>query len=107
MIDTETFRQLALSFADTVEQPHFEATSFRINGKIFASLEIEKAKACLKFSLDDQQQFCSFDKAIYPVDNHWGKSGWTYIDINKIREDLLVDALSSAYKEVTKTKKKK
>lgn len=107
MIDTETFRQLALSFADTVEQPHFEATSFRINGKIFASLEIEKAKACLKFSLDDQQQFCSFDKAIYPVDNHWGKSGWTYIDISKIREDLLVDALSSAYKEVTKTKKKK
>lgn len=107
MIDTETFRQLALSFANTVEQPHFEATSFRINGKIFASLEIEKAKACLKFSTDDQQQFCSFDKAIYPVDNHWGKSGWTYIDINKIREDLLVDTLSSAYKEVTKTKKKK
>jgi predicted DNA-binding protein (MmcQ/YjbR family) len=98
MVDVETFRQFALSFADTTEQPHFDATSFRVNGKIFASLEIEKQKACLKFSLDDQEQFCSFDKAIYPVDNHWGKSGWTYINIDKIREDLIVDALSSAYK---------
>jgi predicted DNA-binding protein (MmcQ/YjbR family) len=107
MVDIDTFRQFALTFADTNEQPHFNATSFRINGKIFASLEIEKQKACLKLSLDDQQQFCSFDKAIYPVDNHWGKSGWTYIDINKIREDLLIEALTSAYKEVSRLKSKK
>ena len=107
MIDVEIFRQLALSFSDSEEQPHFDATSFRVNGKIFASIEIDKQKACLKFSLDDQQQFCSFDKAIYPVDNHWGKSGWTYIDINKVREDLLVDALTSAYKEVSQSKRKK
>ncbi len=106
MVDIEIFRQFALSFADTNEQPHFEATSFRVNGKIFASLEIDKQKACLKFSIDDQQQFCSFDKAIYPVDNHWGKSGWTYIDITKICEDLLVDALTSAYKEVLNSKNK-
>lgn len=107
MIDTETFRQFALSFAETTEQPHFDATSFRVNGKIFASLEIDKQKACLKLSIDDQEQFCSFDKAIYPVDNKWGKSGWTHIDINKIREDLLVDALTSAYKEVSQSKNKK
>ncbi len=107
MISIETFRQFALSFADAVEQPHFDATSFRINGKIFASLEIEKRRACLKLSLDDQQQFCSIDESIYPVDNYWGKSGWTYIDTDKIGEDLLVEALISAYKEVSTPKKKK
>ncbi len=107
MVETETFRKMALSFPDTVEQPHFEATSFRIMGKIFASLEIEKNKACLKFSPTDQEQFCSFDKAIYPVDNRWGKSGWTYIDIDKIREELMFEALESAYNEVTKKKTSK
>lgn len=107
MADTETFRQLALAFPGVTEQPHFEATSFRINGKIFASFEADKARACLKFSLNDQQQFSSFDKAIYPVDNHWGKSGWTYIDIQKIREELLADALRSAYNEVAQSKPKK
>lgn len=107
MVDTENFRELALSFANVVELPHFEATSFRINGKIFASLEVDKAKACLKFSLEDQTQFCSYDKAIYPVDNNWGQKGWTYIDIHNIREELIVDALECAYKEVTKSKPKK
>ena len=107
MVDIETFRQFALSFADTNEQSHFDAISFRVKNRIFASLEIDKQRACLKFSLDDQQQFCSFDKDIYPVDNHWGKSGWTYINIDKIREDLLVDALTSAFKEVSQSKNKK
>jgi predicted DNA-binding protein (MmcQ/YjbR family) len=107
MVDTETFRNFALSFPDTKEQPHFDSTSFRVNGKIFATLNIDKQKACLKFSLDDQYLFSSIDKAIYGVDNHWGKSGWTFIEIDKIREELLLDALTSAYKEVSQSKKKK
>lgn len=106
MIDINKFRIMALSFENTEEKPHFDATSFRIGGKIFASLEIEKAKACLKFTVEDQTEFCTFDKAIYPVDNHWGKSGWTYIDINEIREELLTEALETAYKTVSKNKRK-
>jgi predicted DNA-binding protein (MmcQ/YjbR family) len=107
MLDTDTFRNMSMSFDEVIELPHFEATSFRVKGKIFASLEIEKQRACLKFSLIDQEDFCSIDKSIYPVDNYWGKSGWTYLDISKIREDLLFEALTSAYKEVTLSKSKK
>ncbi len=102
MIDIEKFRALALSFENAEENPHFSAPSFRINGKIFASLEIEKAKACLKLNVEDQTEFCTFDKAIYPVDNHWGKSGWTYINVNRIREELLIEILATAYKTVLK-----
>lgn len=104
MVDTETFRQLSLSFANTTEQPHFEKTSFRVGGKIFATLDIEKSKACLKFSSDDQHLFCSINKAILPVENKWGANGWTFIQIDKITEELMVEALTSAYKEVSKTK---
>ncbi len=104
MLDLETFRNMALSFPDTHEEPHFDVTSFRIKGKIFASLEIDKSKACLKFSLKDQAQFCSYDKAIYPVESSWGKYGWTYININEIREELMYEALESAFKEVSKIK---
>lgn len=31
-------RRLALSFAEVTEEPHFESSSFRIGGKIFATL---------------------------------------------------------------------
>ena len=107
MVDTETFRQLSLSFAGTSEQPHFEKTSFRVGGRIFATLDIENSKACLKFSADDQQQFCLINKAIFPVENNWGRNGWTFIQIGKITEELMVEALTSAYKEVSRTKSKK
>lgn len=87
------------------EQPHFEKTSFRLQGKIFASLDVEKLSGCLKLSMDDQQAYCSMDKAIYPVNNNWGKSGWTNIDLQKVPEALLAEAMDAAYKEVsTQTK---
>ena len=101
MVNPETFRQLALSFPGTVEQPHFEKTSFRVKKKIFATLSIENNKAVLKLSLVDQSVFCAFDKTIiYPVNGTWGKQGWTVVELTKIRKSMLQDALSTAYTEV-------
>lgn len=37
---------------------------------------------------------------IYPVNNSWGKQGWTYIEMNKVGEELFVDALTRAYGQV-------
>ena len=48
MITIETFRTLALSFENATEEPHFEKTSFRINKKIFATLDIKNEKVVLK-----------------------------------------------------------
>ncbi len=53
MVETEKFRTLSLSFPNVEEKPHFDAISFRIDEKIFASLEIEKSKACLKLNVDE------------------------------------------------------
>ncbi len=74
MVNTETFRQLALSFPEVTEQPHFEKASFRIGKKIFATLNIEHDRACIKLSETDQDVFCTFDRSvIFPVPNKWGK----------------------------------
>jgi predicted DNA-binding protein (MmcQ/YjbR family) len=104
MITNDTFTELALSFANAIEAPHFEKTSFRVNKKIFASLEKGQSLACLKLSKEDQEDFCKMHKAIYPVNNHWGKSGWTYIELKKIDESILVEAITAAYKEVSNKK---
>ena len=105
MISIDTFRQLALSFPDTEEMPHFDKTSFRIKKKIFATLSEKDKIACLKLSPIDQSVFCAFDKAIiYPVPNKWGKQGATFINLTKIRKDMLHDALTTAYNEVANKK---
>ncbi len=105
MVDESILRELALSFPDTVEQPHFEKTSFRAKKKIFATYSANDKRACLKLSEIDQSVFCTFNAAIiYPVPNKWGKQGWTLFELNHIEKEMLHDALETAYKEVTKRK---
>ncbi|MFY9307423.1 MAG: MmcQ/YjbR family DNA-binding protein [Bacteroidia bacterium] len=101
MISINTFRKLALSLPEATELPHFEKTSFRVAKKIFATLDIKSNMACIKLSEIDQSVFTAFDSAtIYAVPNKWGKQGWTYIELKKVRKDILTDALKTAYCQV-------
>lgn len=105
MVSIDTLRKLALSFPDSVEQPHFEKTSFRVNKKIFATLDTSNNQAVVKLSEIDQSVFCEFDSAIiYPVKGAWGKKGWTTIELCKVKKSILVDVLSTAYQLVSKKK---
>jgi hypothetical protein len=46
------------------------------------------------------------NSAIYPVPNKWGTQGWTFIELKKVSKELVRDALSIAYDEVSKKKSK-
>ncbi len=101
MVKEETCRELALSFPEANEAPHFEKPSFRVAKKIFATLNLKENRICVKLSEIDQDVFSSFDRSIiFPVPNKWGKMGWTLVDLGKIREDMLTDILRMAYCEV-------
>ncbi|MBA3649184.1 MAG: MmcQ/YjbR family DNA-binding protein [Chitinophagales bacterium] len=108
MIDTETFREIALSFPGTEEKPHFERAAFKvIKRRIFATLHEASETANIVLSIDDQQVFCTFGKdAVYPVPNKFGLHGWTTFNLKKVSRELVSDALYTAYKEVFKTKRK-
>lgn len=108
--NNSSFRQLALSFPGTVELPHFEKTSFRINKKIFATLDTANQRACIKLSPIDQSVSCALDKdVIYHVNNKWGQQGRTLVEFAIIKKNMLKDITASAYKEITisKTLKRK
>lgn len=105
MVAIETFRKLALSFPEATEDLHFEKTSFRVKKKIFATYDALKKRACIKLSEVDQDVFSSADKTIiFPVDNKWGKQGWTLIEMDRVHNDLFIDALTTAYCEVAPKK---
>lgn len=36
----------------------------------------------------------------FPVDNKWAKQGWTIIEMSKVRKELYLEALTTAYCEV-------
>jgi predicted DNA-binding protein (MmcQ/YjbR family) len=98
MIEPETFSQMALSFEGAEEQPHFGKPSYRVNKKIFATLDAKAGKVVLKLSEVEQSVFCGYDKSVmYPVNGGWGKQGWTVADLNTISHEVLLDALTTSY----------
>lgn len=98
MVSIDSFRDLALSFPEVTEEPHFEKTSFKVKKKIFATYDALTKRACIKLSEIDQNVFSSADQTIiFPVNNRWGKQGWTLIDLENVHRDLFIDALTTAY----------
>jgi predicted DNA-binding protein (MmcQ/YjbR family) len=102
MVDTKTFRELASGLGNVTEQAHFEKQSFRINKKIFATLDEKNNKAVVKLPEMEQSVFCAFDKSIiYPANGAWGKQGWTVIELAKVRKTMLKDALRTSYESTS------
>ncbi len=98
MVDIETVRHLALSFPETEELPHFHLTSFRVRKKIFATVDEKIKRVMVKLNVTEQSVFCSFDKTvIYPVPGGWGQKGATYIELTKVKKNMLKDALMVAW----------
>jgi predicted DNA-binding protein (MmcQ/YjbR family) len=105
MVNIKTFRQIALSFPEATEAPHFEKSSFRIGKKIFATYDSKNKQACIKLSVKDQDVFAAFDNSIiFPVANKWGSQGWTFVDLVKVSKAMFIAALTTAYCEVAPKK---
>jgi predicted DNA-binding protein (MmcQ/YjbR family) len=105
MVSISTFRKIALSFPGASEDLHFDKTSFRVNKKIFATYDSKLKRACIRLSEIDQHVFSTADRQnIFPVDNKWGKQGWTLVEMTRVRKDLFKDALTTAYCQVAPRK---
>ena len=105
MISTDSFIKMALSFPETDEHKHFDKKAYRVKKKIFATLDEKTKRVVLKLSPMDQSVFCAFDKEIiYPIPNKWGKQGWTFVELKKVKKEMLKDALTTAYISVAPPK---
>jgi predicted DNA-binding protein (MmcQ/YjbR family) len=98
MVTRDEVIKWALAFAESVQQPHFEKTSFRVNKKIFATLDVKLQRVAVKLNAIDQSVFCDTNPGvIYPVQGGWGKQGYTFIDLKKVRKKVFRDALTTSY----------
>ena len=105
MVSIETVRELALSFPETDEYPHFHLRAFRVKKKIFCTIHAKENRVMVKLSPVDQSVFCAFDDmVIYPVPGGWGKKGATFIELAKVKKAMFKDALTTAYCRVAPKK---
>jgi hypothetical protein len=100
MLGPDDVRRLALSLPEAHEAPHFESTSFRVKGKIFATMDPAFAEGSLALKLDpeDQRNLAEgHPGAVVAVDGYWGRNGWTRVHTKDLPPDDLAGMLRMAW----------
>ena len=109
----DDFRAIALSFPEAEERMHMRHPDFRVNGRIFATLDYpSKGWAMVKLPPDEQKGFVQADPAFVPVKGAWGLKGCTNVLLEKAKKTMVRSALAEAWQEAstkkpTTAKKKK
>ena len=100
MVDIETARQIALSLPNVEEYVHVGRPAFKVkNKRTFVTLWPTDNRMTVILSPIDQSVFYSFDPSVfYPIPNKWGLKGATYVELSKVRLDMLQDAITTAWK---------
>ena len=108
MIDEQRFAEMALSFPNTEQVPHFERIGFKkIGRRMFATYLKSNNTANIFLTRDEQKIFCKIDKRnIFPVANKWGEKGATTFELDSVDRSIVQEALLSAYNETIKVKKR-
>lgn len=91
-------KRLTLALPGTSEAPHFDRTALRVD-RIYVTLAADGMTANIKFSPDEQEFKCQLATDIFkPVDNAWGRQGWTTMTLACATEDDLRAALAMAHR---------
>lgn len=94
-------REWALALPEAVEVDHFGAPSFRVAGKIFATLREEPARLMVKLDPEDQRNLTEGHPGIIaPVPGYWGRKGATFVDFEQADVELLRSLLHLAWSGV-------
>jgi hypothetical protein len=94
------FRRIALSMPEAVEGSHFRSADFRVDGKIFATLALEKEGYGVLLLTPEQQAGMVEDEpnVFSPVPGGWGRKGSTRVLLAKVPADILEAALRTAWR---------
>ncbi len=101
MITLETVRELALALPEVEEQDHWGRPSFRVRGKIFATLWPAEQRAMLKLPPAEQAALIMLDPATFSaVPGTWGERGSTFVQLQTVERADFQAALKTAWRGV-------
>ena len=111
-MNANDFRQIALGLPDATEGSHMGNADFRVGGRIFATLSLERdGFGVLLLSPEQQANMVADEPEIFsPVPGGWGRNGSTRVHLETVQEPMLEAALHTAWQrrvELTKAVKNK
>lgn len=97
MATAEDLREIALSLAGTTEAPHFDRAAFKVK-RIYVTMAADGGSANLKLTPDEQEFKTMMAPDLFrPIDNAWGRQGWTEMTLPAASTNDLRAALEMAY----------
>lgn len=103
MLSDEEFRRIALGMDGAIESAHMGHPDFRLNGRIFATLQPNKRSGMVKLTPDQQQKFVLENPGTFePENGAWGRQGCTRVRLDSIDEDTLGAAMTLAWQNTAK-----
>lgn len=99
-MDADDFRRIALSLEGAEESSHMGKLDFRVGGRIFATLASEdQGYGNLMLTPEQQAEFVEeLPEVFAPISGGWGRMGMTHIRLAATNEDVLADALGTAWR---------
>ncbi len=104
MVTAKEFRALALSFPESVEAPHFDRASFRVRGKIFATIAPDGKSGMLKLDLDAHEALLRAEPETFFSFGGWSRTGATGVHLARVKKALFRDLLAQAFGNVAPRK---
>lgn len=97
MADAEDVRSIALGLPETAEQPHFDMPSFRVRGKIFATLPDSEHLHVMLGEEDIRAVVAEFPGAC--EEKWWGKRlSAARVTLPRLERALLIELLTDAWR---------
>ena len=95
------FRRIVLGLAGVIEGAHMGHPDFRVGGRIFATLTADESTGMVKLPVDQQARFLAADSAFRPASGAWGLQGSTLIDLHRSDEEVVGEAATIAWQNVS------
>ena len=96
----DTARRFALSLPETTEEPHFEKSSFRVRGKIFATVPLGGRHLNVHVDPDEARALIAEDQAAFE-EIWWGKqvsADWMRVNLAAANREQVCELLTDAWR---------
>src|SRR3954466_703806 len=98
MPSEKDFRRIALGLDGVVESSHMGHPDFRAHGRIFVTLQHDRAWGAVMLTPDQQKALLrEAPESFKPAAGAWGRSGSTLVHLPSVDEESLGEAITMSW----------
>lgn len=107
MTPLATATNLALALPGVEERDHWGKPSYRVDGRIFATLHPADRRMVVKLPVDERMALTDLDPdTVRAAPGAWGRQGWTFVELARADRRQVARLLQIAHDLVLTPKKK-